>query len=89
MLQHRSLAQRIPMHALALLATALVACGTVFGAGSAGRPATIGSDAPSDVRLTEFEYEGQTAAPQTAAPAEVRVDGTASDAVDADTYLIP
>lgn len=88
MIQNRSLAQRIPMHVLTILATALVACGTVSGARS-GVPATIGSDAPSDVRITEFEYEGQTAAPRTPAPTEVRVDGSGSEAVDADTYPIP
>jgi hypothetical protein len=88
MFQHRRLAQRVPMHVLAILATALVACGTVTGAGSAGRSATAGSDAPSDVRLTEFEYEGQATAPRTIAPVEVRVEGT-SDAAGADTYLVP
>lgn len=87
MFQHRSPTHRVPIHALAILATALVACGTVTGAGSAGRSATIGSDTPSDVRITEFEYEGQ-AAPRTIAPVEVRVEGT-SEAAGADIYLIP
>lgn len=87
MIQHRRTGQRIPMHALAVLATALVACGTVNGAGSAGRPATTGSEIPSDVRLTEYEYEGQRSAPQPATTGETVVEGR-SDAPDG-PVLIP
>jgi len=79
MFQHRTPAPRIPMHALAILAAALMACGTVSGAGgSAGRSATVGSDTPTDVRLTEFEYEGQTAAPRTVVPVDIRMDSSSS-----------
>jgi hypothetical protein len=88
MFKQRSITTGVQMHALAILATALMACGSISGAGSAGGAATIGSDTPSDIRLTEFEYEGQATTPTLGPPVELGHHGT-SGGVPADTYPIP
>lgn len=59
MFEHRFTTTRIATTASALLAAILIACGTTTG--SAGRAPAETPGLGSNVRLTEFEYEGQGA----------------------------
>ncbi|HEX9436943.1 MAG TPA: hypothetical protein VGA16_07275 [Candidatus Limnocylindria bacterium] len=88
MIRKESTTAPIARSAVALLAAALIACGTVTGA-SAGRAVHAdANEAPSDVHLTEFEYAGQSAARTTAPTAGGAGPSEASGSSDG-PFLIP
>jgi len=75
MFQHRFTTTHIATTGLALFAAILIACGTTTG--SAGRAPAETPGLGSNVRLTEFEYEGQGASSANG-PEALRGTGNAS-----------